>query len=199
MSPDGISIYRKDTYTGLNVNYTSFAPWTHRTAWIKSLVTSALKIFSSSKITQELKLIKKFASQNDFPKYTVNSIFRRTLQAHKDKSEPNLTAKQKELVVIYFRLPYYGDRGLQLLKSYIRKIKVNCKNDQPVVFKILYGVCKMEISCNTKDRTPIINQSFVVYEFTRPGCGANYAGKTEITLHERYVEHSWSDLFYFYF
>ena len=62
MSPDGISIYRKDTYTGLNVNYTSFAPWTHRTAWIKSLVTSALKIFSSNKISQELKLIKKFAS-----------------------------------------------------------------------------------------------------------------------------------------
>ena len=62
MSPDGISIYRKDTYTGFNVNYTSFAPWTHHAAWIKSLVTSALKIFSSSKITQELKLIKKFAS-----------------------------------------------------------------------------------------------------------------------------------------
>ena len=32
MSTDGISVYRKDTNTGLYVNYTSFAPWTHRTS-----------------------------------------------------------------------------------------------------------------------------------------------------------------------
>ena len=51
----------------------------------------------------------------------------------------------------------------------------------------------MEFFCNTKDRTPIINQSFVVYEFTCPGCGANYVGKTERTLYERCVEHAWSD------
>ena len=51
----------------------------------------------------------------------------------------------------------------------------------------------MEFFCNTKDRTPIINQSFVVYEFTCPGCGANYVGKTERTLYERRVKHAWSD------
>ena len=109
MSPDGISIYWKDTNTGLYVNYTSFVPWTHRTAWIRSLVTRALRT-CSSKLPQELKLIKKFASWNDFPRYRVNSIFLKTLQAHEDKSEPNLTTKQKETVVIYFRVPYHGDK-----------------------------------------------------------------------------------------
>ena len=39
MLPDGISIYRKDTNTELYVNYTSLVAWTHRTAWIRSLVT----------------------------------------------------------------------------------------------------------------------------------------------------------------
>ena len=58
----------------------------------------ALKIFSKNKLSQELKLIKKFASWNDFPKYIVNSIFRKTLRAHEDKSEPNLTAKQRNLL-----------------------------------------------------------------------------------------------------
>ena len=43
------------------------------------------------------------------------------------------------------------------------------------------------------DRTPIINQSFVVYKFMCLSCGANYVGKTERTLHERCVEHAWSD------
>ena len=41
----------------------------------------------------------------------------------------------------------------------------------------------MEFFCNTKDRTPIINQCFVVYEFTCPGCGTNYVEKRE----ERYM------------
>ena len=50
----------------------------------------------------------------------------------------------------------------QLLKSCIRKIKVNCKNDLLVLFK-------MEFLWNAKYRTPIINQSFVVYKFTCPG------------------------------
>ena len=62
MLPDRILIYWKDTNTGLYMNNTSFAPWTHPIAWIKSLVTSALKICSSNKLLQELKLSKKFAS-----------------------------------------------------------------------------------------------------------------------------------------
>ena len=95
-------------------------------------------------MSQELKLIKKFASWNDFSKYIVNSIFRNSLQAHEDKSELNVAAKQKEHVVIYFHFPYYEDKRLQLLKSWIHKLQVNCKTDQPVVFKILYNICKME-------------------------------------------------------
>ena len=60
---------------------------------------------------------------------------------------------------------------------------------------MLYDVTKLEFFCNTKDRTPKLNQSFVVYEFTCPGCNVNYVGKTERTLHERYhiLEHAWND------
>ena len=54
MSQDGILIYWKDTNTGLYVNYTSFVPWTHCTAWIGSLVTRALKIYLNNNLSQEL-------------------------------------------------------------------------------------------------------------------------------------------------
>ena len=67
---------------------------------------------SSNKLSQELKLIKKFASWNDFSKYIVNSIFCKTLRAQQDQSESNLTEKQKEPVVIYFRFLCYGDNSL---------------------------------------------------------------------------------------
>ena len=52
---------------------------------------------------------------------------------------------------------------------------------------------KLELFCNTKDRTSKLNESFVAYEFICPRCNANYVGKTERTLHERFVEHAWND------
>ena len=38
LSPDGTSIFRKDTNTGLYVNFTSFVPWTYRISWIEVLL-----------------------------------------------------------------------------------------------------------------------------------------------------------------
>ena len=66
-SLDGTLIYWKDTNTELYMNYTSFAPWNHLTAWTRSLVTSALQICSSNKLLQELKLIKNLLLGLTFP------------------------------------------------------------------------------------------------------------------------------------
>ena len=52
ISLDGIMIYSKDTNTGLYVNCTSFVPWTHRTAWIRILVTRSFKICLNNKLSQ---------------------------------------------------------------------------------------------------------------------------------------------------
>ena len=35
--------------------------------------------------------------------------------------------------------------------------------------------------------------SFVAYDFSWSGCGANYIGKIERTLYDRTVEHAWTD------
>ena len=51
-----------------------------------------------------------------FPKDIVNSTFCKILQAHQDKSNPNLTVKQKEPVEIYFNFPLYGDKSSAAFK-----------------------------------------------------------------------------------
>ena len=79
LSPDGTSIFREDTNTGLSVNFTSFVPWTYRILWIRSLVTRASRICAPNKLSSEISIIKKFASWNDFPKSVVNSIINKTL------------------------------------------------------------------------------------------------------------------------
>ena len=96
-------------------------------------------------------------------------------------------------ITIYFRFPCYGHKDFSFFKSCIRKIKSNCKKDHPIVFRLLYDVTKLEFFCNTKDKTPKLNESFAVYGFICPVCNANFAGKIEKTLHERRAEHSWID------
>ena len=75
------------------------------------------------------------------------------------------------------------------MKSCIRNIKANCKRERSILFKIFY-VCKMEVFCNTKDKTPKMIQSFIVYEFVCSGCNSNHVGKTGKTLYDRSVEHA---------
>ena len=72
LSPDGFTIFRKDTKTGLYINFTSFMLWTYCTSWITRFVTRASRICSTDKLPTEINTIKRFASWNNFPKPVVN-------------------------------------------------------------------------------------------------------------------------------
>ena len=89
-------------------------------------------------------------------------------------------------------MPYYSDKGLPLFKSCLRKIQSNCVQNRSIRFKTKYDVSKIEFYCNTKDKRAVLSNSFVVYDFSCPRCGANYICKTERTLYERTVEHVWT-------
>ena len=79
LSPDGISIFRKNTNTGLYTHFTSYVPWIHRTAWIKSLTSCASRICSPNKLSSEINFIKKLASWNGFPISVVKKIILQVL------------------------------------------------------------------------------------------------------------------------
>ena len=103
-------------------------------------------------------------------------------------------SNQNPVVTIWFRLPYCGDKSVQLTNSCVKKIKLYCKTDINIRFKFLYDTTKLEFFCNSKDKTPFSNNSYVVYHFNCPGWScASYVGKTQQTLHERCIQHTWSD------
>ena len=102
LSPDGITIFRKDTNTGLYVNFTSFVPWTYRTSWIRSLVTRASRISSTDKLPSEINTIKRFASWNGFPKSVVDSIINKTLNTPSITTDSNDASETNNGVTIYF-------------------------------------------------------------------------------------------------
>ena len=139
MSLDEISIFRKDTNTGLYVNFTSFVCWTYGTSSIKIVVTRASRICAQNKLSSEINIIKRFPSWNDFLKSIVSSINNKTLIAPSNSESSNIsTTEIVNEITIYCRFLYYGDKGFLLLKSCIHKTKSNCKKIIP-----LYLDCHM--------------------------------------------------------
>ena len=190
LSPAGISIFRKKTNTGLYTRFSSYVPWTHKTAWIKSLTLCASHICSLNKLPSEINFIKKLTSWNGFPIFVAKNIIHQVLNT---TDETTNNAESHRVLTIYVCMPYHSNKRLSLLKSWLRKIRSNCVKTRSIRFKTQYDVNKIEFYCNTKDKTAVLSNSFVVYDFSCPGCGANYIGKTERTLYERTVEHAWTD------
>ena len=77
--------------------------------------------------------------------------------------------------------------GEKLYKKAIQMFK----KDTNIKFIVCYKTTKMSFYTNTKDKTPLLSQSSLVYKFTCPGCSSSYVGKTERTLFERTEEHAY--------
>ena len=54
------------------------------------------------------------------------------------------------------------------------------------------AVTKISLFTSKKDKTPLLGNSFVVYEYSCPGCSEKYIGKTESTLFNRTKQHAWT-------
>ena len=100
LSPDGISIYLKDSNTVLYVNYLRFL--------------NNLSLYLGNMLFYGV----------------LGSMLDKPLQAQQDKVEHNVTEKKRKLAVICFcNLLYYGETGFLLIKCCIRKIKANSESD----------------------------------------------------------------------
>lgn len=191
----GIAIYRKDTHTAQYTHFESFTRWTHKTAWIRSLVHRAKKLCAPSKLKDEMAKIRTFAAYNGFPKWVVKRVMRSLESAHarptEDASSQPETDREPEEVV-YLSLPYIGERGEAIVKGTVRKLMKLIKRDKNVRVKTFFETKKLSFYVSNKDRTPLLSNSGVVYEYECPGCGEAYVGKTNNTLWNRTGQHGWS-------
>ena len=190
ISPDGLTIFRKDTNTGQYVNIESYTNWNHKTAWIRSLVTRAKRIYSSNKLQlQELSKIRCFASWNAFPKHVCNGIIKKTITKLNNATTVD-SSNDDNIVTLWMKIPYLGDQSQQLVRTLQRKLKRSTRKNTQFVLKVSYSTTKVSYFTNNKDRTPKLSKSGVVYQFRCPGCSADYIGKTDRNLHERCIEHA---------
>ena len=191
ISPDGLSIYRKDTNTGQYINFTSHTPWKYKVSWIISLLTRAKRLCSDNKLDFELDLIRRFASWNSFPKHICEGLISRVFQnnVHRQPIDTN----RKEETEIWLKLTYHGTQCEQLLQKLERKLRRSIRSNKKMRFKVIFSTNKISFYTNMKDKTPLLLRSYVVYHFVCPGCRSDYIGKTDGNLHERCIEHATSN------
>ena len=104
----------------------------------------------------------------------------------------NDTSHNNQHSTIWLNIPFVGDLRKQLVKKFKRKLW-RCLVDPNVDIRIKEKTTKLCFFTSTIDKTPLLSQSNVVYEFTCPGCNSSYIGKTNITFLARTQEHALTD------
>ena len=191
-----ITIYRKPTHTGQYTHFSSFTPWSHKTAWIRALVNRAYQICSNQYLLQsELKNIQTFMSWNGFARNLTKKLINAFTPHHDNNNTEHSgtteTATPANIPKIWLRLPFIGKYGNTLTKRFKNKIRRLLKG--PCKFILHWKTTQSSYFLSCKDKTPNEYRSSIVYQFSCPGCQSPYIGKTERCLYTRLKENSAHD------
>ena len=177
------SIYRKDTYTGLLLNYSAMCPLIWKKGLVLGLLTRAYTACSNWKLFhEEIQNICKFLCENNYPKSFVENIISNFLHNKFNNSQRDDSI---ESVRYTFKIPYIGNPSL-VLKKKLRKLFKKCEIDVNIVF----STSKVSSYFSLKDRTNPALKASVIYQFScldDPSC--SYIGKTKRHLQIRIGEH----------
>ena len=103
--------------------------------------------------------------------------------------------EDKDLKKIWITLPYIGVKGESLIKSTVKKLRRNFKENVTIITR--FNDTKISMFCSNKDKLKFEQKSNLIYEFTCPGCQKKYIGKTDRCLSIRLNEHATRATCYF--
>ncbi|KAA3681332.1 uncharacterized protein DEA37_0000223 [Paragonimus westermani] len=98
------AVYRKSTWFGQYLNFSSFTPVHHKRALVNTLFTRARRICTQDSIAKELDLITSILQSNGYPKWFIERHSR-----PKPPSEQVATNRKKK---VYIELPFKGDYNM---------------------------------------------------------------------------------------
>ena len=179
------SIYRKPTYTGLMMKFSSFVPKDYKRNLVLTLTTRAVNICSNYfNMHNELKFLKETLFLNGFSKGFSDSYIGKQLSKC---IQPPLKISSASRAVVYFPLTFTGNNSLKLrnkvnklLKEFYPQILVR------VIFKPRRTI---QSFFKYKDIIPSEFQSSMVYQYKCNSCRALYVGQSKRQFKVRLLEH----------
>ena len=174
------SVYRKPMFTGLYLNWDSFAPRSRKLNLIKCQSFRALNIFCDSKIKEELKVIKEIFINNGYPEQVIHDNIHLTVTRFKNKNKIFGPPKGP----VYFRLPWIGTAR----QSFAEKVASAVYHCYHAVKVTSIFTTKTAFNSIHKDVLPILKQSLLIYEFNCR-CISAYISRTCQRLEVRIRQH----------
>ena len=174
------SVYRKPTFTGLYLNWHSFAPKSRKLNLFRNLSYRALNICSEYKIDNELRAIRDIFIDNGYPEDVIDSNIKYTVTKFRDTNKVFGPLK----CPVYFRLPWVGF-ATESIANKIASSVYHCYN--AVNLRPIFPSWPTFNSTNN-DKLPIFKQSNLIYKFTCR-CNSTYIGMTCQCLDVRVRQH----------
>ena len=180
------SVYRKETFTGLGLNYFSHCPNIFKINSIKTLLVRAWKITSNfTSLNKEFTFLKKYFCNNGYPEHIV---YRQIQHFIRNITHPppifDTVAKRQ----MFCSLPFTGTQSEKLKQE----LNVFLQEIFPQIDINLVFVNKSTIGSffPFKERLPTSLKSSVIYQFSCARCASGtYVGSTTRAIHMRIAEH----------
>ena len=186
-------VYHKSTYTGLLMNFFSFASRSYKNSLLRTLIDRIFRINNTWKgFHHDIGKLKYTLQKNEYPIKLINSYIYKYLDNTYKNDISNIEKEDTpDKNIKYFKLPYIGTMSTYTQKKINDLIKRCCKPNLNI--QLVFNSCKLSSFFSIKDKVPKELQSFVVYKFLCSGCNATYIGMTCSHLITRIKQHLVTD------
>ena len=180
------SMYRKQTFSGVYTNFSSFIPELYKRNLISTLLYRIHTICSTWELMhKEVSNLKQILRRNSYPRSLTDKLVKMFFDKM-NRVRPTVTTVPKQPFTII--LPYLGSISGKVK----RNIRLLTKKHLPssnitVIFK---SPSRLSSVFNFKDRLPAYLVSGVIYKYTCSSCNATYVGQTKRHTHHRFSEHA---------
>ena len=179
------SIFRKDSFSGVYTNFTSFIPLEYKFGLVYTLLYRCFNIVSDlSKFHHEVSELKKILTKNAYPQRFIDKVIFKFLNNCFITKPQVATVLKKELSII---LPYLGNFSDVIKKRLTKTINKHLKFCK--IRFIFQNSNRIKNYFRFKDSVPEALRSCCIYKFSCGSCIASYYGKTYRHMKVRVSEH----------
>ena len=120
-----MSVYRKNTFTGLLTNFDSFTSYSYKIGFIRTLVDRAYKFNNTlAKFNDDVKILFK---NNQYPKSLISRVVHSYLESVQSS---NVSKSANDTSTLYFKLPFFNSSKVtqrivgMLAKNYYKNLNI---------------------------------------------------------------------------
>ncbi|XP_044764491.1 uncharacterized protein LOC123321050 [Coccinella septempunctata] len=185
--------YTKPINTGRCVNFHSNHSFSQKRNIAGNLINRAISLSDEEYRINNLNKVTEILKQNNYPTYYIKTCIniynraKRTIRSNIDTDVETVSASQNTLTSQhittkkYFKLVFYPTLSYKIERIFREY------NGDAAFYNVLNN--KMKFYTKLKERTPILQQSEIVYKIECNNCTKCYIGQTKQLLQERIRQH----------